>query len=92
MVGMSSNLRPFSFIFILGKIGKPQGARLGEYGGWDTTGLFFRPKTLEWKQRCEQEHCHGEKTNHFKKAGGVFSDVFSLSRSIAGQRHHCCMQ
>jgi hypothetical protein len=39
---------------------------------------FFGPKTLEWKGRCEQEHCHGEETNHFEKAGGIFSEVFPL--------------
>jgi hypothetical protein len=69
MVGMSSNLQPLSFIFILGKRKKSQGARSGEYGGWDTTGVFFGPKTLEWKGQREQEHCHGEETNHFQKAG-----------------------
>jgi hypothetical protein len=46
MVGMSSKLRPSSFIFILGKREKSQGARLCDYGGWDTTGLFLGQKLL----------------------------------------------
>jgi hypothetical protein len=44
---------------------KSQGARSGEYGGWVTAGIFFVPKILEWKGWCEQEHYHGEETNHF---------------------------
>jgi hypothetical protein len=79
MVGMSSELRPFSFKFILGKRKKSQGAGSGEYGGWDTTVIFFGAKSLEWKGRCEQENCYGEETNHFEKAGScVFSEVFLL--------------
>jgi hypothetical protein len=49
MVGMSSNLRPFTFIFILEKRGKSQGARLDEYGWWDTAGLFLGQKLLNGK-------------------------------------------
>jgi hypothetical protein len=75
---MLSNLRPFSFVFILGKRKNHKGARSREYGGWDTTGIFFEPKTLEWKGRYEQEHFHGEEINHFENAGGVFSEVFPL--------------
>jgi hypothetical protein len=44
MVGMSSNLHPFSFIFILEKRKNHKGARSGGYGGWDTTGMFFWAK------------------------------------------------
>jgi hypothetical protein len=47
---------------------------LDEYGGWDTTGLFSRPKTLKWERRREQEHCHGEK-NILKKLA-AFSPTF----------------
>jgi hypothetical protein len=42
---------------------------------------FFGPKTLEWKGWCEQEHCHGEETNRFGKAGWRrFLRSFSLNR------------
>jgi hypothetical protein len=37
---------------------------------------FLGPKTPEWKGQYEQKHCHGEETNHFKKASRVFSKVF----------------
>jgi hypothetical protein len=59
LVGMSSNLRPFSFKFISGKRKNHKGQ---DQVCMDNTGMFFGPKTLEWKGRCEQEqdYFHGK--------------------------------
>jgi hypothetical protein len=76
MVGMSSNLCPFSFIFILGKRKNHKGQDQVSMEGGIPCEYFFVPKTLEWKGQCEQEHCHGEETNHFEEAVSIFSEVF----------------
>jgi hypothetical protein len=61
MVGMSSNLCPFSFKFILGKRKNHKGQdQVSMEGVGYHRNIFFGPKTLQWKGRCEQEHCHGE--------------------------------
>jgi hypothetical protein len=60
MVEMSSNLHPFSFKFILGKIKNHKGQDQVSMEGGIPQEYFCGPKTLDWKGRCEQEHCHGE--------------------------------
>jgi hypothetical protein len=70
---MSSKLRSFSFIFILGKRKNHKGQDQVSVEGGIPQEYFFGSKTLEWKGWCEQEHFHGEETNHFEKAGSIFS-------------------
>jgi hypothetical protein len=62
---MSSNLRPFSFIFILEKRKIHKGQDQVNMEGGIQQEYFLGSKTFEWKGQCEQEHCRGEETNHF---------------------------
>jgi hypothetical protein len=86
MVGMSSNLCPFNFIFILGKRKNHKGQDEVSMEGGNTTGILFCAKNLNGKGSVSRSIVMVKKPTILKKLAAFFPKFFPKSLHVIS---HC---